>query len=208
MPNRPNFALQRLRARDETNPRQRHRRHESIHTDAPGRTPKRAAAQRLDEAGDRSDVRPLKFLKELVRRIRQPKSQRRADAAIPNPKQNLAEPFALALRRDHHVHAPRRVDLLAVDRKTHRHRRVLTDDGRTFARQPNQGRARWRVRVATILPIPPQLVGKRGVGAEDTPVQRFCRGPVFRAKSIDFSHGRHLALRLDFENAMVNRMIQ
>ena len=69
------------------------------------------------------------------------------------------------------------------DRHLHRHRRVLPDDGRAFARNPDLGLAARVVRVAPVLPVPAQPAGLGGVVAEHTPIQRVDGAPVFRLGS-------------------------
>ena len=109
-----------------------------------------------------------------------------ADVPIPGPEQRFAESLPLAFGRDHRVGAPRRLDLDAAERQPHRHRRVVTDDGRAFARDPDQRRAVRVVRVAAILPVPSQTTRRGGVGAEDAPVERFDPALIVRPVPIDF----------------------
>ena len=98
--------------------------------------------------------------------------------AIPGPEEHFAQPLALTLGRDHHVHAPGARHLVAFDREAHGHRGVLADDGRAFARDPDLGLAAGVVRVAAVLPLPAQPARVGGVVAEHAPVEGIDRAPV------------------------------
>ena len=115
-----------------------------------------------------------------MRRIGQAEAERRADVAVPRAEEHLADALALALGRHHHVHAPRGVELAAVHLQPHRHRRVLADDRRALARDPDDGRAAGVVGVAPVLPVPPQTAGVGRVVAEHPPVQRIHGAPCPR----------------------------
>ena len=91
----------------------------------------------LTRQGSGPDVRPPQLVEQPIRGLREPQAERRTDVAIPGAEQHFAQALALAFGRHHDVHAPGSPHLLPGDRHLHRHRRVLADDGRTLARDPD-----------------------------------------------------------------------
>ena len=143
----------------------------------PGRDAQRSPGQRLDQARERADVGPAELLEEPVRRLGQAEAERRADVAIPRPEEHFAEALPLAFGRHHDVHAPRSAHLPPSDRHLHGHRRVLSDDCRAFARNPDLGLAARVVRIAQVLPVPAQPAGLGGVVSEHTTIERVDDAP-------------------------------
>src|SRR5205085_1662158 len=71
------------------------------------------------------------------RRFREPEPERGTGLSIPRAEEKVAETLALTLGCDHHVGAPRGVDLPAVQRPADGPRGVLGDDGAAFPREPD-----------------------------------------------------------------------
>src|SRR3954466_4564715 len=187
------LGAERTRARDDEHDGPGEKRDETVDRDRPFGMSKGAPRQRLDQAWHRSDVRPAQLLKEPVRRIREPQPERHSDVAVPGTEQHFTDAAALPLRRHHHVHAPRALHLAALHGQPHGHRRVLADDCRTFARQPDLGFTAGVVRVAPVLPFPAQAAGLCGIAAEHTPIQRVHCAAILGPVAIDVWNGHAYA---------------
>ena len=94
----------------------------------------------------------------------------------------------LAFGRNHRIGSPRRLDLFAAQRQAHRHRRVVSDDGRTLTYDPQQRGAVGVVWIAAILPVPAKAACGRGIWSEDTPVKRLDAALVLRPVPINLGH--------------------
>ncbi len=176
---------ERTRARHDQDDRPGDRGNQAIDRHRPLRVPDRAPRERLHQAGYRPDVRPFELLEQPVGRIRQSEPERRADVSIPHPEQHFAQPTPLALGGDHDVHPPGARHLAPLDRQLDGHCRVLPDDGRSLARDPDLRLAAGIVRVTAVLPVPSQPAGLGRVSAEDASIQRFDSAPVVRSVTID-----------------------
>jgi len=64
----------------------------------------------------------------------------------------------------------------------------VRNDCRPFARDPDLGLPRLVVRVSTVLPVPAQALGIRGIGAMRPSIERVDAATVVRPEPIDFGH--------------------
>ena len=142
----------------------------------------------LTTPGIGGHVGEVDLLQQRRRRLRQSESERRTHAAVPRAEQLFAEAAPLPLGRHHGVGSPRGLNFLSAERQTHRHRRVVADDGRSLAHDPEQRLPVGIVRIAPVLPIPAQTAGGRGVRTEDTSIERLYAALVLRPVPIDFWH--------------------
>ena len=63
-----------------------------------------------------------------------------------------------------------------------------TDDGRSFAHQPQQRRTDGIIRITGVLPIPSQPARRGGVGAEHAAIERLYAALVLRPVPINLGH--------------------
>ncbi len=115
--------------------------------------------------------------------------QHGAAVAIPRPYEGLANPLTAALRRHHRVVAPRAFDFNSFHRHAHGQRRVMTDDRRSLARDPDFRLAGLVVRIAAVLPVPAEPDGAGRIGAVRAAVQAIDAATIVRLEAIDFGHG-------------------
>ena len=114
-----------------------------------------------------------------------PECHDRAAVAIPGPGQRLVEPLAVAFGCDERAGAPRALDLEPLQGNADRQRRILADDGRSFARDPDPRLAGAVVGVAAMLPVPSKTVGFSGVRSVRTAIQRIDAAAVVGFEAID-----------------------
>ena len=143
----------------------------------------------LTTPGIGAHVGEVNLFQERGRSLRQAEAKRGAHAAVPRAEQLFAETAALPLGRHHGIGAPRSLNFFSAERQTYRHRRVVADDGRALAHDPEQRLAVGIVRIAAVLPVPAQSACGCGVGAENASIERFDAALVLRPVPIDFGHG-------------------
>ena len=114
--------------------------------------------------------------------------EHRAAVAIPRAHQRFAEPLTIAFRRDHGVGAPGALDLESLQRDANRQRRIVADDGRPFARDPDIRLAGGVVGIAAMLPVPAEAMRFGRVGALRPSIQRLDAAAVFGLVAIDLGH--------------------
>src|SRR5262249_9302709 len=99
-----------------------------------------------------------------------------------------SEALLVALRRDQSPGAPCPVDLESLERHANRQRLVVADDGGPFARDPDAGLTRRVVRIAAMLPVPPESIGFSGIGTMRASIQRIENATVLCPEAIDIRH--------------------
>ena len=144
----------------------------------------------LTRHGNDVRVGPVQPVEQLAAVGRRAERQHRAAVAIPRANERFADALAATLGRDHRVAAPRAFDFDPLDRHADRQRRVVADDRRAFARDPDLRLPGLVVRIASMLPVPakPERVG--GVGAVRASIKRIDAATVVRLEAIDFRHRR------------------
>ena len=103
----------------------------------PLRQPHRAARQRLHQTRDDVRVRPVQAVEQLAAVRRGAEREHGAAVAIPRAHERFADSLSPTLGRDHGIASPRALDFDSLDRYADRQRRVVPDDRRAFARDPD-----------------------------------------------------------------------
>ena len=129
--------------------------------------------------------RPVQSVQQVAGLGRRAERQHRAVVSIPCPNERLAETLSVPFGRNHRVGAPGSIDLEAFQRNTDGERRVLTDDCRTLASDPDPGLTGRIVGIAAMLPVPSQAGGVRSIRALHPAGQQFDTTTIFGTKPID-----------------------
>jgi hypothetical protein len=82
--------------------------------------------------------------------------------------------------------SPRAFHLDPFDRDAHRQRRVVTDDRRSFARDPDFRLSGLVVRIASMLPVPAQAERIGGVCAMRSAVKSIDAATIVRLEAVNF----------------------
>ena len=180
---------ERAHARDQPDGRERGRRHQPVERCRPAGLAEGTPRQRLDQAGDRVEIRPPELLHERPRRRRDAQPQRRVDRAVERAKQHLADALPSPLGGHHQVGGPPGAPLAARRLQRHGHARLLGDDGGALPREEDQRTFGRRARVEDVLPRPPQLCGVGGVVPEDAPHQGIHAPAITGVVPDDVGHG-------------------
>jgi len=183
--NRLAFGSKRPRPGDDPNHGMRNRRHQAIERRRPVRQTDRPPCQRLDQARQRVGRRPVEPVEHAPGIAGRSQCQDGAAVAVPRADERFIDPLAVALGRDQRPGAPCPFDFKALQRDTDRERRVLTDDGWTFASHPDAGLAARVVRITAMLPVPPKPVGFSRVGTVGAAVEQIDAAAIVGLETID-----------------------
>ena len=142
----------------------------------------------------------MQAIDHAARLLRRAEREDGAAVAIPGSNQRLVQSLSIAFWSDHRAGAPGAVDLQALEREANRKRRVLSDDGRALARDPDPGLPGRVVRISAMLPVPAKPNRLGGVCAVRASIQRIDTTAIVGTEAVDFRHRTQWRLRPLYEN--------
>ena len=198
--NRFAFRAQRPRPRDDLDDRVDHRGDQPVEWRRQVRHAHGATRQRLHEARDEMRLRPMQPIDHAAWLFGRAEREDGTAVAIPGTNERFVEPLSIALGRDHRTRAPRAVDLHTLQRQTNGQRRVLADDSRAFAGDPDARLSGRVVRVAAMLPVPSKTNRFSSVGAVRASIKRVYAAAIVGTEAVDVGHDAE-RLRLLYDAA-------